>query len=542
MVNDILKEALLEGEIIKKAALAQAENSILEKFAPQVKEELNKLLEAEFGKNPEDDELNLGNQETDFNPTDPMTGLGKNIPGSTMDQDNSNTGVPDLTLNVGDEEGSDLSNMSKNLPFAATEGEKLCSCPDEDEEIEIDFGELEQQMKQANANKENDKMAGLGEPTGLMEETENSFKTDHISGICDKKELDSKKEPYSTNLNLDENLDEIEVDENTLKEALMERDDDLGTDLMEEEELDEDKKGFDPKSMAKQAQADAYRDSLNASKEQEKAQKDKSFRLAQKGQGGSRNIEFKENQNKNELFQKVAMFEEEQDLETSDLSLEEAVLNAVKEKLDETEEVKNNPWAICSASTGREDKTKYERCVQDVKKQHGIKQENIVSNINENKTNKQNTLLLNENKELKNKNKELIREFNEIKQKFNKVIEQIEDTNILNTQLLYKNQALCNTSLNERQKVKFVDAISKATSVEQVKTVYETLITTVGSFGVFDKHSNKFSNHHNPQSLREAAEVKNINSLFVNRNKQELVSSDPQIDRMKALAGIVKKK
>lgn len=34
---------------------------------------------------------------------------------------------------------------------------------------------------------------------------------------------------------------------------------------------------------------------------------------------------------------------------------------------------KANPWAICTASVGREDKDKYERCVMDVKKKQGIK-------------------------------------------------------------------------------------------------------------------------------------------------------------------------
>lgn len=36
------------------------------------------------------------------------------------------------------------------------------------------------------------------------------------------------------------------------------------------------------------------------------------------------------------------------------------------------EEDKDNPWAICTASVGREDAEKYERCVRDVKKQKGI--------------------------------------------------------------------------------------------------------------------------------------------------------------------------
>ena len=38
-------------------------------------------------------------------------------------------------------------------------------------------------------------------------------------------------------------------------------------------------------------------------------------------------------------------------------------------------ESKNNPWAICTAKVGREDKAKYESCVKDVKKEHGITEE-----------------------------------------------------------------------------------------------------------------------------------------------------------------------
>jgi len=36
------------------------------------------------------------------------------------------------------------------------------------------------------------------------------------------------------------------------------------------------------------------------------------------------------------------------------------------------EEAENNPWAICTASVGREDKEKFEKCVLDVKKEKGI--------------------------------------------------------------------------------------------------------------------------------------------------------------------------
>ena len=43
----------------------------------------------------------------------------------------------------------------------------------------------------------------------------------------------------------------------------------------------------------------------------------------------------------------------------------------IKEELqDILDEEENNPWAICTASVGREDKDKYERCVKSVKKQN----------------------------------------------------------------------------------------------------------------------------------------------------------------------------
>lgn len=36
-----------------------------------------------------------------------------------------------------------------------------------------------------------------------------------------------------------------------------------------------------------------------------------------------------------------------------------------------------NPWAICTSSVGREDKSKYEKCVMDVKKKSPIKENRI---------------------------------------------------------------------------------------------------------------------------------------------------------------------
>jgi len=51
-----------------------------------------------------------------------------------------------------------------------------------------------------------------------------------------------------------------------------------------------------------------------------------------------------------------------------DQSHEECIEVTINKDLQEQKE--NNPWAICTASVGREDKEKYEKCVKSVKKQN----------------------------------------------------------------------------------------------------------------------------------------------------------------------------
>ena len=47
----------------------------------------------------------------------------------------------------------------------------------------------------------------------------------------------------------------------------------------------------------------------------------------------------------------------------------ERLIEIIKEEIEAIEEEeKNNPWAICTASVGRKDKEKYEKCVKSVKK------------------------------------------------------------------------------------------------------------------------------------------------------------------------------
>lgn len=104
--------------------------------------------------------------------------------------------------------------------------------------------------------------------------------------------------------------------------------------------------------------------------------------------------------------------------------------------------------------------------------------------------------------------------------------QKVNETNLLNARLLYTNKTLGNVSLNERQKTQIAESISSASSVEEAKTIYETLQRSVS--GTSEKRSA-------PQSLTEA--LNKAPSPFLPRKQTQV---DPTMDRWKLLAGIKK--
>ena len=107
--------------------------------------------------------------------------------------------------------------------------------------------------------------------------------------------------------------------------------------------------------------------------------------------------------------------------------------------------------------------------------------------------------------------------------------EKLESTNVSNAKLLYINRALENASLNERQKEKLVESISKATTIQEAKIVFETLQETVTSSPAEKRVG----------SLNEA--VSRRSTLLVSaRKEQKQGSANPAFDRLQKLAGIKK--
>lgn len=110
---------------------------------------------------------------------------------------------------------------------------------------------------------------------------------------------------------------------------------------------------------------------------------------------------------------------------------------------------------------------------------------------------------------------------------FNTLQEKLETMNVSNAKLLYINQALENASLNERQKRKIVEAISKADTVQEAKIVFDTMSDAVSTT----------SDVKRDETLNEV--VSRRSSLLVAaRNEQPNKDANPLYNRMQKLAGI----
>jgi len=133
---------------------------------------------------------------------------------------------------------------------------------------------------------------------------------------------------------------------------------------------------------------------------------------------------------------------------------------------------------------------------------------------------------------LKKAQEELVFENNRLNERTNQYKEAVEglevtlqEVNLSNARLLYTNRVLRNTSLNERQKHKIAEAISKARSVAEAKTIYEALESTAESR---PKAGQKSLSEmiHRPTSVIRASRQKDAQPV------------DPLSERMKRLAGI----
>ena len=138
-MSSMLEQAIVDAKALKEAAIKNAETAIIDKYQEEVRTAMDALLEQEG------DEFDLGLE----------------------DEPELDTGTEDMAL--GEDEGG--MELSVDAPDAFSAGEKLCSCPDEDEEITIDFDQLRQEMEMDEPDTGGQDIA-LGLNSGLEDEEE----------------------------------------------------------------------------------------------------------------------------------------------------------------------------------------------------------------------------------------------------------------------------------------------------------------------------------------------------------------------------------
>jgi len=383
----MLEQAVIDAEALKNAAVKNAEHTILEKYSNEIKEAVTSLLEQE--------------EEDPFAEEDPMMGLG------------------------GEEGAEDREDVVNQLDMAATDGEKLCPCPEEEEEVVLD---LDQLVAAAEAGEEEMDMG--------MPETE-------------------------------EELFEI-VDDEVLAEA--------------EEKNEVVVPGRGKRTMADLDDDAKTRETDFLKKEKEKKEKEKKEKVDE-------DLDLTEDQ-LNDIIEALVV-------DLPDVphgkNFHTHPTNAEDEQGLDVALAKEQDTAIA------EEQEELRKAIKKLEEQ--VKSQKL-------RLNKQ-------NKDYKN-----------LKSIALKAGKKLEEVNFSNAKLIYTNRVLNSDSLNERQKDKLVEAISKVGSVEEAKIVFETLNENLSSKG-----------RTAPKTLNEAMSK---NSQFILKsNKEKQPANKNQIDRMRKLAGII---
>ena len=203
-------------------------------------------------------------------------------------------------------------------------------------------------------------------------------------------------------------------------------------------------------------------------------------------------------------------------LEDLEIDLEDIDLEDLLERVRVDFEPQKSGWAGTPEPQMRE----YESMLLAREQDSEVKEENeeLRKNV---------AALQKENKTLTSAAKKLQTQTKKYETAFNTLQEKLETMNVSNAKLLYINQALENASLNERQKRKIVEAISKAETVQEAKIVFDTMSDAVSTTSDVKKNS----------TLNEV--VSRRSSLLVAaRNEQPNKDANPLYNRMQKLAGI----
>lgn len=435
--SSLLEQAIVDAQALRDAAFKSAQSALLEKYAPQIKEAVEKLLE----------------QDEDPTATGDPAAAAAGAAEMSAVQDMSQ-----LTSAMGDESGMGKAvvvGAAKEIPLAATDGEKLCQCPDEEEEVEINFDELQKQL--ASQEEEPEEHEELAADMGAaMPEDETATGN-------------APAQPMAESVSVDEEL--------TLSEADL-----VG--YLEEEMKDEEDKKEEPRRNV----AGTHLDHIMSGK------KAKDCAICM----GNYDVdEAKDGVPETDKEKKLAALAPPADKITRADVVTGRIKGGKQEAVHEETLHESKTVELLTASA-------------QLIREHKSLQESMK------KKEKEFAKLLEEN-----------REFKSIIKDMSDSLDKLDEVNLMNARLYYTNQVLKSASLNERQKNKIADAISKADSVNEAKAVYETLIDSVGSSP---------DTKNTPKSLNEV--LTKSSSFRLPHKHTENNVADPLKERLLKLAGI----
>ena len=485
-MSSLLKEAIIDASALKAAALKNAESAIIAKYSNEVKDTIDKLLEQdELG-------LELGGD---------LSGEEMGDPG--MGEDPAVAGAEDPAMDL----GGDLDGMGAdapveevtedNIPLGASNGlskevgVNLEKAPAEGEAVEfnLDLGALHEAIQELKSELEEDEEIEINE-----EDLEAMFELETL--------IDPEEE--------DDGVDSGEALAGSADAAKAD------TDAMDAAGLEELTMGpghttqKPPSTAQNQVHADKRYDKRKTEKDPKKAVKEeeKDERWRDWKPGGDTGTPRPRPDDEDETSPQQATADQVRGKwDNVDEEISEDLIDAIMEKLTVDMGASLSGWAGRSSESMRWEIEKalahrrssdFKEDFEDIKKAHDE--------------------LVFENNQLKEHTKQY-------KETLTKLKESLQDINLSNGRLLYTNRVLRNTSLNERQKEKIVEAISNAGSVTEAKTIYNTLQSTMET-----KRSKP-----SPQSLSEAI---GRSPSFIRASRTESKPVNVFSERMKKLAGI----
>jgi len=232
---------------------------------------------------------------------------------------------------------------------------------------------------------------------------------------------------------------------------------------------------------------------------------------------------------------------EKEEVKEDDLSLEEELTEAEEDEVEETEEeteeveTEEEDEDIDLEDMSEEDlKSFIEDVIEDMVKAGELEAGEAVEDNDEDEMDMDMDVEIESEEEVVAEEKddymeEVKKELDEAYATINSLNSELNEINLLNAKLLYSNKIFKSKSLNESQKVKVLGAFDKASSVKEVKLVFETIN------GNFKTKKTKQISENMIGSASKATFTPKV-------NKKPIVESNEMVARFQKLAGINKLK